>query len=658
MKKHSSVHSISIARTLLFSCVALVATTCAAQTEPDTGKENTALPSLTSRPRTESVTPPRTERTRAAPQDAIRNQDSAIRSQDSAIRNKDSAVRNTDSAFRNKDAFETEVEKGAFQVYVEKISGRELPVFGRNLFSQVPDTFAPTDGAQVNPDYVIGTGDELQIRGWGMIDIDVSGTVDRNGSIYVPKVGAVKVAGIKYSDLQGYLKKAISKNFSGFDLTVSVAQTRAVQVYVVGHAARPGTYTLSAMSTLLNALFVSGGPSESGTMRRIEIKRGGKTVTTFDLYDMLIKGDKTRDLALHDGDVIHIPETGPMVALIGNVKTPAIFELNGPATAADIISWAGGVDSAAENKQVVVEKNLDNMFKPVAEVSANTSMSAALNAIPLQPADVLRVFAPGAVPIEAQIQNEYVQVSGEVRQPGVYLIRKGETLRELLSRLGGATDNGYVFATKLQRESVRRAQQAKLDEVADRFERDLETNANQRMASTTDSENAAKITAETARMREQAQRMRQIKGEGRIVLELQDARAQINNLPDISLIDGDRIYVPRKPGTVDVLGSVFQQNSFIYKPSRTVSDYLNLAGGPTATADKSELYVIRADGTAKSGRNDGWYNRIDKQVLNPGDTVVVPERLDRTTWTQSFKEWTTILYQFGLGAAGLKVLKN
>lgn len=608
----------------LLSCATLVAmaTTCAAQTETDANRAAAStLPNLTNKSRTEAAAPRQIERPRAAAPGATRN-------------------------------------RNAFQVYVEKVTGHDLPVFGRNLFNQVPDTFAPTESVQVNPDYIVGSGDELQIRGWGMIDIDVSATVDRSGSIYIPKVGAVKVAGVKYSDLQGYLKKAISKNFSGFDLTVSIAQTRAVQVYVVGHATRPGTYTLSAMSTLLNALFVSGGPSESGSLRKIEVKRGGKTVTTFDLYDMIIKGDKSHDIALQDGDVIHIPETGPTVALTGNVKTPAVFELNGAASVADIVGWAGGVDSAAENKQVVVEKNVENAFKSVAEVKANASMPAVLGAIPLQPADVLRVFSPGAVPIQAQVQQEYVQVSGEVRQPGVYLLRKGETLRELIARLGGVTENGYLFATQLQRESVRRAQQVKLNEVADRFERDLETSANQRLATTTDSENAAKIAAEVARMREQAQRMRQIKAEGRIVLELEDARAQLKNLPDIALVDGDSIYIPRKPGTVDVLGSVFQQNSFIYKPSRTVKDYLNMAGGPTATADESELYVIRADGTARSGRNDSWFSGVGSQVLNPGDAVVVPERIARDTWTQSFKEWTAILYQFGLGAAGLKVLKG
>lgn len=550
-------------------------------------------------------------------------------------------------------------ETGPFQTYAAGVTGQALGIFGKDLFSDVPSTFAPFDSAQVNQEYVIGTGDELQVRGWGMVDIDVSATVDRSGAIFIPRVGSVKVSGVQYKDLQGYLKKAVGKIYNNFELTASIAQTRAVQIYVVGHAVRPGTYTLSAMSTLLNALFTSGGPDASGSMRNIQLKRGSQTVTTLDLYDMLVKGDKSGDLSLRDGDVIYIPEVGPLVALTGNVKQPAIFELKGKASLADLVKWAGGFDSAAETKQVIVEKNVDNKYKTVIELVADNGVSSGqLASIPVSPTDVLRVFAPGAVPVQAQIQNEYVRIGGEARQSGIFLLKKGETLRELIARVGGANENGYLYATQLNRESVRRIQQAKLNEVADRFERDLESNATQRMGASADQANAAKLAAEIEQQRRIVQKLRAIKAEGRIVLDLPGIETQVKNLPDLPLQDGDSIYIPRRPGTVDVLGSVFQQNAFIYRPQRTVNDYVQQAGGITITADKSEMYIIRADGTAKSGQSTGWFSGIGSTELNPGDTVVVPEKIDRSTFMQSLKEWTSIFYQFGLGAAGLKVLKD
>ena len=559
----------------------------------------------------------------------------------------------------NSDAGKDRDEKNSFGTYVQGVTGARLDIFGKKLFVDVPSTFSPFDAAQVNGDYVIGSGDEIQIRGWGMINVDVTATVDRSGAIYIPRVGAVKVAGVKYRDLQGQLRQAIGKLFSNFEITASISQTRALQIYVVGHAVKPGTYTLSAMSTLLNALFTSGGPDATGSMRNIQLKRGGETVATFDLYDMLVKGDKSHDATLRDGDVIYIPEVGPLVALTGNVKNPAIFELKGQPSIADLLTWAGGVDSAADQKQIVVERNVNNTYQMIAElVAANAAIGTQLGAIPARPADVIRIFAPGAVPVQAQLQKEYVRVSGEVKQTGVFEIRKGETLRDLMFRLGGTTENSYVYATQLKRESVRRTQQVKLDEIAARFERELESAATSRVAGTTDKDAIAIQAAELERQRAVAQKLRTIKAEGRIVLELEDGNAQVKNLPDLPLQDGDSIFVPRKPGTVEVLGAVFQTNSFIYKPGRNINDYVLLAGGETATADKSEMYVIRADGTTKSERGTGWFRGLGGVLVNPGDTIVVPETIERGSWRQSLKEWTAIFYQFGLGAAGLKVLKD
>ena len=549
--------------------------------------------------------------------------------------------------------------KSAFETYVQTVTGTDLKVFGKNLFGDVPDTFAPNNAVQVNPDYVIGSGDELQIRGWGMVSIDLNATVDRSGAIYIPKVGTVRVAGVKYRDLQNYLKSAISKDFSNFDLTISISQTRAVQIYVVGHAVRPGTYTLSAMSTLLNALFTSGGPDGTGTMRNIQLKRGNQTVTTFDLYDMLVHGDKSRDAQLQDGDVIYIPEVGPLVALTGNVKNPGIYELKGGSSLADVVDWAGGFDSAATAKQVVIEKNVDNNYQTVADITADKAeMHGRLAGIPMRPADIVRVFSPSAVPVQAQIENEYVRVAGEVKHTGVFKIHPGETLRELIARLGGVTENAYVYGTVFDRESVRRTQQQQLDEVADRFEHDLETSTAQQLSSTTDKENVAAINGQAARQHILAEKLRSVKAKGRIVLELPGGEAEVKNLPDLALQNGDSIVVPRKPGTVDVLGAVFQQNAFMYRPHRTASDYITLAGGATTTADKSQLYVIHADGTTQGASDSRWFGGVSSTRVNPGDSIVVPEELDQGSLTRSFKDWTSILYQFGLGAAGLKVLKN
>ena len=545
--------------------------------------------------------------------------------------------------------------KSSFQIYVESSTGKTLDVFGRDLFRNVPSTFAPLKAVQVNADYVIGPGDALQIRGWGMVDIDVNVTVSRSGEIYLPRVGSVKVAGIKYRDLQGYLKKAVGRIFKSFELSASIAQTRSVQIYVVGHALRPGSYNLSAMSTLLNALFASGGPAVTGSMRNIKLKRSGEPNASFDLYDILLHGDKSSDLSLHDGDVIYIPAVGPQFALLGDVKKPAIFELKQKTSIAEIVSWAGGFESVAGLQNVIVQKSVDTHYQTVAELQADwASIEKKLAQLEVQPTDIFRVFAPGAAPLEVKADREFVRVDGEVKQSGVFELQKGETLRALLTRIGGLREKGYVYGTKLKRESVRIQQQAKMDEAVDRYEKDIQTNAKQRLNGQNDPMQVAQVATELEMQRSLVQKLRTIKSEGRIILNLKDYNAQITDLPDIPLIDGDTVYIPQKPATVDVIGAVYQQNSFIYKPESRINYYLTLAGGASSTGERSELYRICADGTVRSNHNSGMGG-----IVNPGDAIVVPEKIQRgQTFMQNLKDWTSILYQFGLGAAGLATLKT
>ena len=160
-----------------------------------------------------------------------------------------------------------------FQKFVESSIGEKLPIYGASLFDRVPSTYAPVDRVPVAPDYTIGPGDELDVRLWGQITTEQRLTVDRTGDVFIPQVGRVSVAGLRFCDLPTALKTSIGRVFRNFEVSVSMAQLRSIQVFVVGHARRPGTYTISALSTLVNALFVSGGPSPQGSMRNIELRR-------------------------------------------------------------------------------------------------------------------------------------------------------------------------------------------------------------------------------------------------------------------------------------------------------------------------------------------------------------------------------------------------
>ena len=217
---------------------------------------------------------------------------------------------------------EKKVELTDFQLLVQSSLGQVLPIYGASLFENVPSTFAPADHIPVTADYVIGPGDELMIRAWGQIDLDVHARVDRNGNVFLPKVGSVNVSGLKYAQIEDFMRSHIGRIYQNFDLNVTMGDLRSIDIYVVGQVTRPGRYTVSSLSTLTNAIFASGGPSPHGSMRDVQLKRGGKVVTTFDLYDLLLNGDKSKDVVLQPEDVIYVAPSGPEVAMGGQVNVP------------------------------------------------------------------------------------------------------------------------------------------------------------------------------------------------------------------------------------------------------------------------------------------------------------------------------------------------
>lgn len=234
--------------------------------------------------------------------------------------------------------------------------GDLLPIFGRDFFKQVPSTFAPGDQISVAPDYVIGPGDDLLLRFWGPESFNGQLTVDRSGSIYVPKVGSIHVAGLRFDELEKQITTNLSRTYRNFTVSVSLGRLRSIQIYVVGEARRPGAYTISALSTVLNALFASGGPNVQGSLRHIQVRRAEKTISEFDLYDLVLHGDKSKDVRLEQGDTIFIPPVGAQAALGGSVRHPAIYELASENTLGDLLKIAGGFSATASSTQISLER--------------------------------------------------------------------------------------------------------------------------------------------------------------------------------------------------------------------------------------------------------------------------------------------------------------
>jgi len=244
-----------------------------------------------------------------------------------------------------------------FQKFLSDSTGRILPVFGAGFFESAQSQFDPIGSGPLPADQPLGPGDELLIRGTGTIDIDYRATIDRNGTISIPTVGTVVLAGVKAGSAESVIRTAIGRLYKGVNVNVTFGQLRSMTVYVVGQARRPGTYTVSSLSTLVTTLFASGGPTANGSMRRVQVKRAGKIAAELDLYAFIAKGDKSGDIKLQDGDTIVIPPAGGFVALVGNVNTPAIYEVKGSGdTVESLLDLAGGLPVVADPRRAFLER--------------------------------------------------------------------------------------------------------------------------------------------------------------------------------------------------------------------------------------------------------------------------------------------------------------
>lgn len=631
------------------------------------------------------------------------------------------------------------------------VSGRLPPTvsthirqFGYDLFKQPPSTFAPVEKVPISPDYIIGPGDEVRVAVWGKIDGHWSLMVDRDGNITIPRIGVIGVAGLTFKELKEVLHREFLKFYKGFEMNVTMGILRTINVYIIGHAQRPGLYSISSLSTLVNALFAVGGPSKTGSMRRIEVKRNGKKIVEFDMYDFLLKGDKTKDIKLMPEDVIFIPPIGSLAGIAGSVKNPAIYEILEETTLWDLIEMAGGLSDIAFVNRVQIERIIDKTRQIVFEVELDKAKG-----IKIQGGDIVKIFPvsedkkivriagpvqkPGdygfssgmtikdlvemsggvkyyAYLKEAELtrvtptsfgphtqkilidlekalagdpkhniflhQDDYlfvrtipewelyrkVTITGEVKFPGVYTIEKGERISSLIQRAGGFTDKAYLKGAIFTRVSVRELQQRNIDEMIDRLERELMGVGTAQVATATTSEEAKIFQMELEQKRQFISRLRTIKAKGRMVIRLDIPERLKDTFYDIELEDGDTLHIPQNPNTVQVLGSVYNQTAFIYDKFKRLSDYITSAGGYTTNADKSNVYILKSDGSAlkpdKGFFKISW-NKVTKrwesgdEELEPGDTIIVPERLERIAWMRNIKDITQILYQIAVTAGVL-----
>ena len=724
-----------------------------------------------------------------------------------------------------------EIEEKAEAKVVEK----DLEQFGYDLFAGSPTTFAPATEIPVPVDYVMGPGDQVRIQLFGKESIAYDLYVSRDGILQVPELGPLSVTGQSFNELKASIQQKVSEQMIGVEAFVSLGELRSMRIFMLGDVNRPGAYTVSSLSTMTNALFVSGGIRPIGTLRNIQLKRAGEIVSTLDLYDLLLEGDTSSDARLLPGDVIFVPPVGSLVGIAGEVRRPAIYELNEQENIATVISMAGGftaqafpalsqlerinrkgfkklidVDLTDEKVQATAIKNGDtvrvystldrvenfvrlsgaverpgdyewtegqrianiitNIEQLLPEADLDYSLVVSRHPITgetstrsfsleqlflgnleahnllLEPKDRILIFdgtnaerdglaevisqlknqgtssepqkvvnitgrvrSPGDYPLDrsmkatdllqaaggfaedaytlqaelirfedngktarssflipikfgnrsdasnislkpfdqihvkripAWTERETIEVTGEVRFPGIYTLERGETLSSIIDRAGGLTELADPESAVFLRESLRQQEATNLSKLRQRLQSDIAAASIQSDALSLDSVDTAQSLLD---------QLENTQAVGRLVIDLPQI---LNGFEDLTVKDGDQLILGPRPQAVTVLGSVNYPTSHLFQNELNQFDYINLSGGLTKKADKRQIYVVKSNGQVHVDQRSRFFPKGGIRI-DPGDTIVIPIDVDRVA---PLKLWTTtsqIFYQIALGAAAI-----
>lgn len=728
-----------------------------------------------------------------------------------------------------------------------------LKPFGYDLFAGSPTTFAPVTEIPIPNDYTLGPGDVLRVQLWGKENQQLELPVSRAGTISFPQSGPQTIAGLSFDEARQQIKKLVSEQYIGVQASVTLGELRSMRVFVLGEARNAGSYTVSSLSTITNALYVSGGIKRTGSLRKIQHKRDGKLVGELDLYDLLLAGDTSNDNRLQPGDVIFIPPVGDRVGIDGEVYRPALYELKNGTNLQELVNLAGGLTPQAYPQLVRIERNNNDFLRIIAEANLTTLKGKQAKVRPgdrievasisditghyvevkgaatrpgkfawvpgmrvssvisnldtdlvpvadqryaaivrtdpktdevsvlnlrlrdavqnpgseqdmlLEEQDRLLIFSdagkvkggeegrnftrqqlfspvlqrlksqakpgapeqtirvtgpvryPGEYPLPAsrqvadaiyvagglkdsaslytaelarfgvddegtgntRIQNldlqavmegqvsvnlksrdrlliksipefaqaKTIELNGEVRYPGQYTIRDGETLRDVIKRAGGLTDNAFPEGAVFTREKLRQLETQRLREAEERLQGDL---VGVQLEGDDFGGKNAERTQQVQDLLEEVQDSRPV---GRMVINLTSV-VESDDYQPIRLQDGDTLTVPIIPQAVSVFGEVQFPTSHLHTNGLTVDDYLERSGGPTRQADEERVYVVKADGSVMLPEKSRWFGGRSQQPA-PGDTIIVPIDVDRLNQLELWSNVSQIVYQMALGAAAV-----
>ncbi len=551
-----------------------------------------------------------------------------------------------ESAGEMQDEIEEAFEEGNFLVKKPELKDLEESedycpecIYGFNFFQYAPTTFAPVDNTPVTSNYLLGPGDQLLINFYGNQEKEVEAVIGREGKIVLPFIGPINFMGITYEQASSLLSRRVETELIGTSVDISLTKIRSIGVYILGEAYKPGRYVMSGFSTVSNALFVSGGVNEQGSLRNIKIRRNNKTIKTYDFYDILLKGSLETDVILQDGDVIFVPFIEKTITLGGAFNRPHRYEIVEGETIKDAISLAGGFNSEVYGSPDLELSSIDEVTtkRNLSYLSSDGNLDRLV-----KNGDVINISSVSG------IKPRSIELTGEVKNPGAYSIQPGDTILDILNRAGGFTDQAYFKGAVFLRKSVAKSQKIAFERAADELENTI--------VDVITKDTIDEITEYTLMpISNLIAKLRSTDPLGRMVVNLDILDLKSDPISNFTVQDGDELFIPNRPSSVSIVGEVLYSATVGFDPSWSVNKYIDSAGGMKDTADRDRTFIIFPDGRSQLVKNSFFAS--NKEIM-PGSTIVISRDsrpFDAISLTQIV---TPILADLATSAAAIAAISD
>tara|TARA_B100001248_G_C27384162_1_gene458711 strand:- start:923 stop:2413 length:1491 start_codon:yes stop_codon:yes gene_type:complete len=493
-------------------------------------------------------------------------------------------------------------------------------------------TMMPINEPNFDSDYVLDYGDVLQLQLVGQKSLLIDLKINRDGSINIPDIGRVSVAGLSLEKASSLIEGKIESSYIGVDSFISLSNVRDIQIVVSGNVFNPGPYVLNGNSNLFHALTISGGPNEKGSFRNIDLIRSGEVIETIDLYDIFIFGTSSFGKKLRTGDIIFVRPSLAVNGIFGGVKRPAEYELKDKETINDLIRFANGFSYDADKQNIFKEELLNGI------VSNKLVSLDNLEDYGLKDGENIYI---------RKYPVRKVSIQGAVNNPGTYKLNYGDGIKSLVNRAGGYLPNAYEFGGILENRQALQANEFARNELYRSFLATIIRNSTTMQSDTVNS--IGDLLLE----------LRDSPVSGRVLTEFNLDLIQEDPSLDTPLQDGDEIFIPEKINHIYVFGEISNQGTAKFEDEFSVSDYINAKGGLSLDADVNNIYILHPNGVSeKIKKKNVFRDGSTKIKIYPGSIIFIPRKANNIFRAQTVQAYATILGNLGVSLASLSVIKD